>query len=132
MRMTTIKIQDTTFAGQILNEIALSFSTEFITVHDLIDARVRFEIADYIQRAPTYFKGLIEPTEAERSLNGTRIKPTKPIDPEKQVLEALAAFQRNGFFILVDDSQVTSLDETVLLTAETVVSFIKLTQLVGG
>lgn len=129
---TTLKIQDTTFAGKILHEIALSFADECVTVREIITARVNQEVAAYNQKLGTHFHGLVEPTDAERDLNGFKMKTRKVVDAEKQVYIALEAFQRNGFFVLVDNIQAESLDTEVMITADTTVSFIKLTPLVGG
>ena len=41
-------------------------------------------------------------------------------------------FGRNGFFVLVADRQVTDPDETLDLTPDTDIRFIRLVQLVGG
>ena len=54
------------------------------------------------------------------------------VDEEKQIYVALEAFQKNGFFILIDDEQVETLEQKVLVNESTAVSFIKLTPLVGG
>ena len=45
---------------------------------------------------------------------------------------ALDAFQRNGFFVLVDDRQVEGLDEEIEIRLNTTISFVKLVPLVGG
>jgi hypothetical protein len=58
-----------------------------------------------------YFNGLIQPTEAERTLNGYKMRERKRIDAEKQVFIALDAFQKNAFFVLVNDRQAESLEE---------------------
>jgi hypothetical protein len=42
------------------------------------------------------------------------------------------AFKRNGFVVLVDDRQVTDLDEVLEVSADTEVSFVRLVPLVGG
>jgi len=47
-------------------------------------------------------------------------------------MRALEAFSRNGFFLLVDDKQVTELDTKVELSEVSIVQFIKLVPLVGG
>ena len=36
----TITVTDETFAGQVLNELLLEFKTEWVTVEDIISARV--------------------------------------------------------------------------------------------
>jgi hypothetical protein len=45
---------------------------------------------------------------------------------------AEAAFDRNGFVLLVGERQVESLDEVVSLTDDPVISFVRLVPLVGG
>ncbi len=132
MATTTIRVQDATFAGKILHEIALGFASECVTVQEIISARVTNEVHDYNQKQPEYYRGLIDPTDAEKTINGLKLHSRKPIDAEQQVYVALHAFQRNGFFVLIDNVQAETLEQQVLLTADTVVSFVKLTPLVGG
>ncbi len=128
----TITVTDETFAGQVLNELLLEFKTEWVTVEDIISARVQQEVDSYNKRLPEFFKGLIEPSDAEKTLNGFKLKPLKKIDAEKQIYTALHAFQNNGFFVLVDNFQSDSLQQRLELKHNTTVSFIKLTPLVGG
>ena len=59
-------------------------------------------------------------------------KKHKPVDAEAQITIALKAFEQNGFFILADNRQLETLDETVYLHEGLIVNFIKLTPLVGG
>ena len=127
-----LTLKDTTFTGDILNKIQISVENERTTVKDLISARVEAEVKNYNEKLPAYFKGLVQPTEAEKTLNGFRLKKRKSIDVEKQILIALDAFQRNGFFILIDDQQAEGLEQEVLIGPSTEVHFVKLTQLVGG
>lgn len=127
-----ILIKDETFSGKVIQEISLQFSTQTVTIKEIIAARVMKEVEDYNQKLPSYFNGLIEPTDAEQTLNGYKLKPKKVIDGEKQVYVALDAFQKNGFFVLVDQIQSESLEQEVVLKADITVSFIKLTPLVGG
>jgi hypothetical protein len=54
------------------------------------------------------------------------------IDWQQQADRAIEAFQRNGFFVLVDDRQVTELDEALNLAADTDICFVRLVQLAGG
>lgn len=128
----TITIKDETFSGKILQEIALEFATDVVTVQDIITSRVIKEVENYNTKLPEYFNGLIEPSDAEKTLNGYKLKPKKVIDAEKQVYVALDAFQRNVFFVLIDNLQSESLDQQVELRKDTTISFIKLTPLVGG
>lgn len=130
--MNTITIKDETALGTVLNETKLDFSTTSVTIADIIKARVAAEVAAYNRKLPAVFQGLIQPTAAEKVLNGFKLKKKKLIDAEKQMYIALDAFQKNGFFVLVDDLQADNLEQRVEIRPTTTVSFIKLTPLVGG
>ena len=51
---------------------------------------------------------------------------------EAQAKVAVDAFERNGFFVLVDRRQAVSLDDEVDLASASDVTFVKLIPLVGG
>jgi len=128
----TIVIKDADFAGKVLNEILLDFKTEEATVREIIEKRVQQEVENYNAKLPKFYNGLVMPSEAEKTINGFQVKNKNVIDSEKQVYVALDAFTKNGFFILVDDLQVESLDEVVTLRKDMNINFVKLTPLVGG
>ena len=128
----TLTIHDETAAGQKTNTFTLDCLTERMTVRELIRARIYQEVQDYNQKEPEYFRGLVEPTNAERVLNGYKLKARRKIDWQEQYNRALAAFERNGFFVLVGDKQADSLDQEFDVKVDTEVSFVKLVPLVGG
>ena len=128
----TLTIQDETTSGKITNEINLSVKTETLTVKDIIVTRVEHEVEAYNNKMPEYFQGLVQPTLAEKTLNGFRMRDRKKVDSEKQTYIALLAFQNNGYFVLIDNVQVESLEQSITIKADTKVSFVKLTPLVGG
>lgn len=126
-------LKDVTFTGDTLNQIRIAVSNERTTVKELIAARVEAEVNAYNDTLPEYFNGLIQPTNAEKTLNGFKLRDRKQkIDIEKQILIALDAFQKNGYFILIDEEQAEDLNQEVLVSKNTTVNFLKLTQLVGG
>lgn len=127
----TISIQDT-LGLKVSNEIDVKFERDVVTVKDIIQARVEQEVANYNKRQPEYFKGLVQPTDAEKTLNGYKLKKHKPIDAEKQVYVALDAFNKNAYFVLIDNKQVESLEQVVTISAKSSIKFVKLTPLVGG
>jgi hypothetical protein len=130
--MHILTIKDETALGKVLHELELALSEDIITVRELIRQRVYAEVKAYNNKAAEVFYGLVQPTDAEATLNGYRMKGKIGfVDPEKQFYVALDAFLKNGFFILVDDKQV-GLEEEILVMEGTSVSFVKLTQLVGG
>ncbi len=127
-----ILISDELLNGTVTNQFEIELISAAITVKELITKRVTVEIENYNKRLPQYFNGLIEPTNAERTLNGYKLKAKQLIDAEKQVYIALNAFQKNGFFILVDNEQLEELEQRVTLKDTSKISFVKLTPLVGG
>lgn len=131
LHANVLQIRDENGFGNIFNELQLRFDRVEVSVKDIITERVMQEVALYNQRAADRKYALVQPTEQEQLLNGPQGK-RRPVDAEKQIAVALHAFRTNGFFILVDDTQAESLDEVVIITPQTVVSFIKLTPLVGG
>jgi hypothetical protein len=84
------------------------------------------------QKSPEYFNGLVQPTHAEIALNGYLMHEKRQIDPEKQYYLALDAFLKNGYFLIVNDHQVDSLDQLIRVEDSMELHFIKITPLVGG
>jgi hypothetical protein len=105
-----------------------------VTVRDLIRTRVREEVAKANAAIGEGFdfRTLVQPTEAETTLNGYRMRKGRTIDWRRQAEKAEEAFGRNGFFLLVDGRQVADLDEELALTADSEIRFVRLTPLVGG
>ena len=130
--MPTLTIFDETTAGERRPGISLDLLTDRITVRELIRKRVYEEVQEFNLRQPEVFRGLVQPTEAERVLNGFKLKKARKIDWEKQAEKAEQAFLKRGFLILVDDHQVDSLDEEIEIGLKTEVSFLRLVPLVGG
>ncbi|MEV6106400.1 hypothetical protein AB0M28_17000 [Streptomyces sp. NPDC051940] len=130
--MTTVTFVDETTAGTRGDAWALDIAEERLTLRELIRRRVFQEVAEYNARTPEFFRGLVQPTDAERTLNGYALRERRRIDPEKQYGLAVAAFGRNGFLVLVGDRQIEELDEEIELPLGTEVTFLKLVPLVGG
>jgi hypothetical protein len=125
-------LKDETFTGKVLNELQVEFLNETVTVKDIITLRVHNEVDTYNKKAQGFFNGLVEPTDAEKTINGYKLKSKRIIDAEKQTYIALDAFMNNGYFLLIDNIQSESLEQKVHLKSNTAISFIKLTPLVGG
>ena len=127
-----ILIKDEQLNGTITNQFEIEIESYSISTQQLIEKRVKHEIEIYNNKLPDYFNGLVKPSDAERTLNGFKLKPKQIIDVEKQIYVALDAFQKNGFFILVDNQQLEELSQIVNLNSKSTISFVKLTPLVGG
>ena len=128
----TLAIRDETTTGSLVHAFTLDFLTEEITVRELIERRVYEEVQEYNRSKPTHFRGLVQPVDAEETLNGYRLREPRRVDAEQQYDRAIGAFDRNGFVVLVDDRQVEALDDEITLTSSSSVSFLKLVPLVGG
>ncbi|MAT16260.1 MAG: hypothetical protein CMJ46_13435 [Planctomyces sp.] len=132
-----LTIRDETMTGDVYNEVPLEFPSEQVTVRELIRSRVYEEVQTFNrQQDNELFNGLVQPTDTEQILNGRKtsykLKKRRQLDWKEQYEKATEAFARNGFLILIDNRQSESLDEVVTLGADTNVSFVKLTLLVGG
>jgi hypothetical protein len=132
MNPVVLTITDRTGAGKIIGEMNISLKTNRVTVKQIIEARVEAEVERYNAKLPEYFNGLVQPTDAEKTLNGYKMKTRKKVDPEKQVYVALDTLQKNGYFVLVDNFQADTLEQEIMITPQTQISFLKLTPLVGG
>lgn len=133
----TVTIRDESAAGEVFHELPLEFPTERITVRDLIRERVYQEVQDFNRKQDEQvFRGLVQPTDTERVLNGPRqeyrLKKHRQIEWKPQFEKAQDAFTRTGFLILINDVQAESLEQEFEITHDTQLSFVKLTLLVGG
>lgn len=128
----TLIIRDETPGAKSFHEWSLEVLTERLSVRDLIRSRVYQEVQDYNRRLPDEFRSLVQPTDAERTLNGFRLKKPRPIDWQQQFERAVEAFESNQILILINDRQAESLDEEFDVAPGTQVSFLRLTMLVGG
>lgn len=127
-----VTIKDETGTGKIISSSKIHFPESLVTVKQIIERRVVSEVKNFNNRGKENFYGLIQPVDTEATLNGYKMKIFKPIDEKKQVEAALEAFSQNGFFMLIDNLQVESLEQTFLLHEDSQVGFVKLTPLVGG
>ena len=94
--------------------------------------RVREEVEEFNRKQSDVFHGLVQPTETEQVLNGYRLKARRQLSWENQYEKALNAFEKNGFFMIVDGHQMEALDEVIPLRETSEVHFVKLVPLIGG
>lgn len=130
----SVTITDQSGAGKVAATITLDGVDSRITLRDLIRTRVREEVARYNVRSAStdVFQGLVMPDGAMPAPGGFRMPQPRHVDWEQQADKALEAFGRNGFFVLVAGRQVTDPGETLDLTPDTDIRFLRLVQLVGG
>jgi len=127
-----INITDITAMGQLLHELQMSLPRPSIGIRELIDIRVRLEVENYIQGKRHAGYELFAVDEVEKLLNGRGSGVAPQFDAEKHVQRAMSGFSSNRFFVIVNDRQVTDIDEKVAVADTTNVSFMQLMPLVGG
>lgn len=129
--MTSITIIDESTMGQ-KQTWSLDILEETLPLREIIRRRIYQEVTEFNARQSLYFRGLVQPSDTERSLNSYRLKKAQKIDWEAQYQHATEAFKRHGYIVLVDERQIDNLDAPIALRAGTEVTFFKLVPLVGG
>ena len=133
MSAAKLIIRDESTGGEVSEAITLEFLTDEISVRELVRERVFQEVKDHnAKKGETFFRGLVQPTEAEKTLNGFKLKKPRLLDWKPQFETACEAFEKNAIIVLIDDKQAESLDDRLKITPSTDVAFLKLTPLVGG
>lgn len=128
----TVVIRDESLGGEALREWDLAVTAERMTVRELLRSRVYQEVQDYNVQQSQVFRGLVQPEDAEKTLNGWKLKMPRLLDWQRQFARAVEAFEKNQILILVNDRQAESLDEEFTIEAGTSVTFLRLMPLVGG
>ena len=129
-----LMLADETTSGLKSPVRTLNFLEEHVTAREVLRRRIYEEVQDHNRSEQPVFKGLVQPTGAEVTLNGVKVPRKRTINWETQFSEAQKAFEQGGFIMLANDRQIESLDETVHLSLDhpTEVTFLKLVPLVGG
>jgi queuine/archaeosine tRNA-ribosyltransferase len=130
--MGFVTILDKAASGEKSGTRRLNVSTDKVSLRELIRQHIREEVEEFNHDKSDVFCGLIQPTDTERVLNGYRLKARRELSWENQCAKALEAFEKNGFFVIVDGQQVEDLDEIIPLRETSEVHFLKLVPLVGG
>src|SRR5262249_62042002 len=116
---TALTVHDEATSGGRIRTFTLHLAAERVTVRELIERRVTQEVEEYNRAQPEYFQGLVQPTDAERVLNGYRLRQKRMLDLGEQRARAVEAFQRAGFFVLLDDRQLDRLDDEIAVRPDT-------------
>jgi hypothetical protein len=127
-----LTLHDETAAGHSTGTFTLHLNDERITLRRLVERRIREEVESFNRGGHDFFRGLIEPVDAEPTLNGFKLKERRQIDWQVQFERAIAYFESNQVFVLCDGRQIESLDEELVVSPQTDIRFLKLVPLVGG
>jgi hypothetical protein len=127
-----VLVHDETSTGQRTHTVTLTLASERVTAREVLRRRIQQEVEEYNRTQPEYFRGLVQPTDAERALNGYRLKERRVLDWSEQLEAAVKAFAHNGFLMLAGDRQIDDLDEDIIVAPGVEISFVRLVPLVGG
>ncbi len=130
--MAKVRLVDETTSGERRDAWALEVAEERLTLREVIRRRVFEEVAELNAGRTEGKRGLVQPSETERMLNGTAKREASRLQPQRCYERALAAFARNGFLVLAGDRQIEDLDEELDLASGAEITFLKLVPLVGG
>jgi hypothetical protein len=140
--MFQLTIIEEAFGSGTTTELPVTFSSEHITLSDLIMRKVSTKVEQLNRDAKAHENANFFTSKKEKQLNAVTIKGRArrsfvkmlgaKVDPERAGYEALYAFKKNAFFVLVDDEQRDDLEEELFLTQKSRVRFIRLLPLVGG
>lgn len=131
--MPDLLIRDEELSGELSQEYSLSFLTEHITVRELIRSRVYQEVQDYNTTHPEQRrKRLVLPPDSTTGMPSDGSERSTTVNWQVPFQLATTAFEEGRIIILINDQQAESLEQQFEITPKTVVTFLKLTLLVGG
>lgn len=128
-----VTICDETISGGKTDIKAINLSSiSRLTAKDILKERLQQEVEMFNAQQDDCFQGLVQPEDSIRNSKGFQMKAKRIINWEEQYKKAIAAFDKNGFVMLVNDKQVVNLDDELEISEGMEVSFMRLTPLVGG
>lgn len=129
--MATITITDTSTDLTTRETFSLDFLTERVTVRELIRSRVYQAVSEHNAAARKRFLEWVEAGAAGGRRNPSAHEPAS-IDWEAHYQSALGAFEKGHYLIFVDSQPARDLDAELELAAETEITFLRMTPLIGG
>lgn len=110
-----------------------------LTLRDLIERIVRDEVQSFRRRQhDRQFLQALTASEIESAAEKGKIQmgeseiEVQNVDDDQAVMTALQAFEDGMYLVVIDDMEQTDLDQQVFLTADSRITFIRLTLLSGG
>lgn len=108
----------------------LKLSSSRMTVRELLRAYITHQVDSYNQDLIPLAANF--ESEDEKILNSKVRKPRTPLNSQKECAKAFRAFDSNQIMVLVNEQQISALDESVDVTSDTKLTFFRLIPLAGG
>jgi hypothetical protein len=125
--MPTIMIRDESLQGT-QPSWQLDILEEQSTLREVIRSRIYQDVREYNAKKRSQVRCLLPPT----SLWQVLAEHTPTLDWQVQYDQAIKAFEKRSYIVLIDDQQITQLDSPMRLSAQSTVTFFKLIPLIGG
>lgn len=142
-----LTIQGKSIGGKraLFEDFALPLPPEFtergdneITLRELIEQVVRHEVQAFNrrQRKDSFVRALSQKQMEEGAVAGKISSGGKEhvsvADEEDALSTALVAFEDGMYFVIIDDRRYTALEDAVVVTESSTMTFVRLTLLAGG
>lgn len=128
----SIQAEDSVVGRSGRRRITLIVYDNAVSVRSLIEARVHRLLSAESDRQNDTAHPKVDLDSRELELNPSRRANPESNKRQRLIEEACEAFEKNGFFVIVDGVQKDRLDEMVPLTPESEIRFLQLVPLVGG
>lgn len=130
-----------------LRPVALNLAYNKLRIRDIISLAVEMQIQDLLEKQHLDAEEVkrclhnqyLSPEDVKRQAEGGVVRMHRPkiqeiqkIDVEQEISHALDGFISKSFRVIVDGESIDSLDEIVVLTSESKITFLRLVQLAGG
>jgi hypothetical protein len=126
--MPTITLQDASLQGQQQSPWQMDIFEEQSTLREILRSRIYQEVSEYNAKKRSQSLCLITP----RPVEPQQADAAPPVDWQIHYEQAIAAFMKKRYLVLINGRQMTKLDAPVHLTDQTTITFLKLIPLIGG
>lgn len=136
--MLQLIVKEEVFGSGNTSSLPISFPSSKLTLAELIQQQVAAKVEQLNEQIKSGEISTRFLSSKERLLNAKAYKKqvqaveNAKLDPEKAGYDALAAFQQNAFFVLINGHQIEELEQELMLTADSEILFMRLMPLVGG
>lgn len=126
--MPTITLQDASLQDQHQSPWQMDIFEEQSTLREILRSRIYQEVSEYHAKKRSQALCLITP----RPVEPQQADATPPVDWQIHYEQAITAFQKRRYLVLINGRQITELDASIHLTNQTTITFLKLIPLIGG
>lgn len=131
--MISINIQEEAFGSNKKANIPISLNSGSLSLKELIRIKIFKRVETINEKIRNNELDSNLTSQKELLLNKYLNTNSVPeVDDEKAFYDALAAFKKNSFFVIVNGQQKTELEEMLELDGTSEILFVRLTPLVGG